>query len=257
MNKKTIFFDFDGTIYDIYNDVIPESAVNALKRLRANGHTLFLATSKGINYVPKVHDDFVFENYICLNGSYIEIDGKCIYSNTLDVSKTSDFLLFCEDNQIEVVAVNKNEAFTISNSISNLIHFYSYFKMKPPSHKSKFNINDIVQFNIAITKEKEYILEQFIGLKFLRMNKFGGTVICKTNGKDHAIKYLLSNSIIEQTNTIAFGDGDNDIDMFRVCDFGIALGNASDSLKRVSNYITDHVSDNGLYNACLILGLFD
>ena len=43
--SKTVFFDIDGTIWDD-NMVIPESTLEAVAALKANGHLAFICTGQ-------------------------------------------------------------------------------------------------------------------------------------------------------------------------------------------------------------------
>ena len=54
---------------------------------------------------------------------------------------------------------------------------------------------------------------------------------------------------IDMSETVAFGDGGNDIPMLRKAGIGIAMGNASETVKAAAGYVTDSVDDNGIYNA--------
>ena len=49
--------------------------------------------------------------------------------------------------------------------------------------------------------------------------------------------------------TIAFGDGGNDITMIEHAAIGVAMGNANKEVKEIADYITDDVDNNGIYNA--------
>ena len=51
---------------------------------------------------------------------------------------------------------------------------------------------------------------------------------------------------IKIENTYAFGDGKNDIEMLSTVGCGIAMGNASDEVKKYSNKITDTVQNDGV-----------
>ena len=45
MRGKTVFFDIDGTLVDrMYN--MPPSTAEALRRLRENGHRIFICTGR-------------------------------------------------------------------------------------------------------------------------------------------------------------------------------------------------------------------
>ena len=46
-----------------------------------------------------------------------------------------------------------------------------------------------------------------------------------------------------------FGDGDNDIELMEASKIGVAMGNGTEELKKVSDYVTDHIEEDGIYNA--------
>ena len=52
-----------------------------------------------------------------------------------------------------------------------------------------------------------------------------------------------------EAKAVAVGDGANDIEMVSHAGIGIAMGNATPSLKAVASYITDDVSSDGLFKA--------
>ena len=54
---------------------------------------------------------------------------------------------------------------------------------------------------------------------------------------------------IDISETMAFGDGGNDIPMLRTAGIGVAMGNASDNVKKHADYITASVDEDGLYKA--------
>ena len=60
---------------------------------------------------------------------------------------------------------------------------------------------------------------------------------------------------LKQDETMAFGDADNDLDMITYVKTGIVMGNGSDNMKKIADYITDSVDNNGIYNAVRHYGL--
>lgn len=51
-----------------------------------------------------------------------------------------------------------------------------------------------------------------------------------------------------------FGDGLNDLAMFRQAPLAIAMGNAVSQLKEIASYVTDNASEEGIYKACIQFG---
>ena len=54
---------------------------------------------------------------------------------------------------------------------------------------------------------------------------------------------------IRLEETMAFGDGGNDVSMLRHAAIGVAMGNAVDEVKEHANYITTSVDEDGIANA--------
>ena len=48
---------------------------------------------------------------------------------------------------------------------------------------------------------------------------------------------------------MAFGDGENDMDMLSFVGIGVAMGNADASLKATADYVTESVDHNGIEQA--------
>ena len=54
---------------------------------------------------------------------------------------------------------------------------------------------------------------------------------------------------------MAFGDGGNDIPIIRQAGIGVAMGNATDNVKAVADYVTTAVDDEGVKNALIHFGV--
>lgn len=73
--------------------------------------------------------------------------------------------------------------------------------------------------------------------------------------KGEAIKEVLELLDISRDNSIAFGDGDNDIEMLKVVGHGVAMGNGSKAVKEVADMITDTCLNEGIVKELQRLGL--
>ena len=60
---------------------------------------------------------------------------------------------------------------------------------------------------------------------------------------------------IDPKASVAFGDSANDTEMITAAGCGVVMGNGSDGIKALADYVTDSIYDDGIYNACVKLGL--
>ena len=75
-------------------------------------------------------------------------------------------------------------------------------------------------------------------------------------GKPEGMKRFMRHYGWTREQTIAFGDGGNDADMLAFAGIGVAMGNAVDALKKVADYVTAPIGEDGIYKACEHLHLF-
>lgn len=82
-------------------------------------------------------------------------------------------------------------------------------------------------------------------LTFYRDSPFSMAIVNKNRSKKAGSEELLQRlELLDETNTYAFGDGNNDISMFEVVTHAITMGNVNEQVKEAATFIThDHESD--------------
>lgn len=80
-------------------------------------------------------------------------------------------------------------------------------------------------------------------------------IIPAEGGKGVAVRRILDHYHLEPAAALAFGDGDNDIEMLQAVGHGVAMANASQRLKAVADTVCGHVAQDGVYHYCLEHGL--
>ena len=90
MRKKAVFFDADGTVCDIKKGV-PESALEAIRRLVENGHEAWLCTGRSRAFVPWYLEQIPFTGMISACGATIEKNGQRLFNKEMpeDVAEKS------------------------------------------------------------------------------------------------------------------------------------------------------------------------
>ena len=62
---------------------------------------------------------------------------------------------------------------------------------------------------------------------------------------------------IAREESIAFGDGHNDMNMLKYVGIGVAMGNAEAEVKAIADYVTSDVDEDGIENALKHFGIID
>lgn len=88
-------------------------------------------------------------------------------------------------------------------------------------------------------------------------NPFFCDIVPKGSDKSAGIDAMTAYFGINLSETVAFGDADNDLGMLTCCGTGIAMGNATPSLKVVADYVTTDITDHGIKNAFCHLGILE
>lgn len=248
-------FDIDGTLISFKTHKMPESTKKALNELRKKGVKLFIATGRSPVSLPNIKHilDFDFDGYVMLNGQYCIIDGRVIRDACLPVEAFNTILPYMGKNKIacEFVELDHTYANFINDRVLELRKFLGSTVLHfPLEDVNRSKINKTYQLCAYITKdeEKEYF-ENMKGCRGVRWNPLFVDVIPEDGGKGEGIKKMLEYLNFSKEETMAFGDGGNDIEMLKFVKYGVSMGNAGDDVKEASAYVTNDVDNDGIYSA--------
>lgn len=112
------------------------------------------------------------------------------------------------------------------------------------SEKVNYFFNDLQMREKArqvLAEHKDVVVSSSISNN-LEINAFGAT-------KGDGIWALADYLGIDRSQTLACGDGENDITMIRQAGIGVAMQNASEELRLLADYVTLTNNDNGVADA--------
>lgn len=261
MNRKVIFFDVDGTLVDCANGMnsVLDSTEEAIKRIRKNGHLAVLATGRPKSFLNEEITKLDFDAYITSNGAYIELDGKAIYNRTIDKKILEEVVSMCREENMDYIFEGQDFSYFSNLDSENIKKLLKVFLIKSRYLTDKWDISQVsankmvLIFNNESQRELslELLKDKFCFMRHPGQNSYD--VYFKDCTKADGIKRLTEHLGIGMKNTLAFGDGINDIEMLQTVNYGIAMGNAHEKLKRVARLITDDVFSHGIYNALTML----
>ena len=280
MENKIVFIDVDGTLVDNTNSV-PLSAQDACKAARKNGHKLILSTGRSKPEIYKDILDIGFDGIIGGGGSFIELEEEIIMHETFPAELIKELKDFFKHNHLEYYLETNDGLYPSDNfKASTTKMFAKLFKGEdaiPQDYSEAFDkffntmtegktgeIENGVNKICVYTENGEAIEEmnekfksdiRFVPYHNPIFGSFSGEVTLPDINKANSIQILIDHLNIPVENTIAIGDGINDIEMFDFCNISVAMGNSVDALKAVADIITEDVNNEGFKKAFLDLKL--
>lgn len=250
-------FDIDGTLIGYNTFTLQNSTVKALKMLKNQGVILSLATARAVNMLDEnLLSNIEFDYYICLNGSYaVDKKGKEIFREKMPTEDIEKLLeeMKAKNYAISVHYTREHYAYYGADKLSLL--------WTVPGEKENIIFPDRTEYNrykreaaVSATvyvpdNEIDEIRSRYPLFKFVKLQSNFYDVVMKNSGKGVALRKIREQLKIERNETIAFGDGNSDIDMICEAGVGVAMGNAVPELKEAADYITKEVTDDGIYYA--------
>jgi len=248
---KAAFFDIDGTLVSFSNHRVPQSTIEILRALRAKGVKTFLSTGRNGDSTRFLMETGLFDGEILINGQLCEYQGVGIFENPMsraDVevavagATAGDFILgFLSGHESFVVRVN--DYVEKACSYANM----AIPRLAPPEEAFKFPIYQIHCYGAPGAEDE--LIRRTSGLTATRWSPNFADVFPTGGGKDRGIEALIRHLGIQREETIAFGDGENDISMLEYAGVGVAMGNASDKVKARADYVTSSVDEDGVARA--------
>ncbi len=254
---RAIFFDIDGTLTDFSTHAVPSRVFECLKELQAQGIRLIIATGRAPDGLS-VLNGFPFDGYITMNGQYCyTADQKVIYENTIDAASIRMLLQELERHPVPCGFQMKEERiFNFRNELVDEIHAITQNDDAPAGDVSHIDEQPIYQCMIFMNEaDEKKLLEQMPECRSARWYPTFFDLSPKGGTKVKGIERFLAYYGISRNETMAFGDGGNDLEMIRYAEIGIAMGNAGAELKKEADYVTSGSGEGGIEQALLRYGL--
>ena len=251
MDKKYFFFDIDQTLGLGITQVVPPDAQACLDALQAAGHFVALATGRiqcdAAAFAQK-HD---IRSLVADGGNSLTVDGRILYMEGLPLAPVKALLHCLTDlgRPWAVVRDNTMDRYTPYADYPRRDRFnYMKTRVEPVAIDS---LTTVYKVTYAREEEGEEAAPQF-GLPHLPY--IDHTYLVEPVDKGLGVERMMERLGADPRDAVVFGDGLNDIAMFRPPFFSIAMGNARPELKARADYVTDPVDQGGVANACRHFG---
>lgn len=262
MNKKILFFDIDGTLVDCTHGKFEVSPrlVDAIKQLQNNGHLCMIASGRPYSYLNKEILDIGFDGYILCNGAIVNLHNEFLIKHCFPKAQVKALVELFEKHHMEYSLCDYDVSY-IKKEFTYLRNTLKAFQVHGATLVDTFDLDDInvlkievrcddKDYDIITNLKSDYELICYDDIKQFEINTKGVS-------KGKTITEVLAHLNYNTEDAIAFGDGDNDIEMLSVVGHGCAMGNATKSAKQHASKVIDSCINDGIYKELRDLGLID
>lgn len=255
-----IFFDIDGTLIDEKLQM-PESAGHAISRARANGHICMINTGRTRRLVGQdITGPAGFDGLLLGCGTMITYLRDTLFHKTFSAEQSLrieeglrrhgiDALLEgCENDYMDSFDrmvhpsfkeyARKYDGFSFGSWEDAIGHFDKLYAYAEDRRRMDAFADDFSEELDFIDRQRGYF-----------------EIIPKGCSKASAMEYIAGVLGIPMEATAAVGDSSNDVAMLRRAGCSIAMGNGTDEVKRLADYVTTEVGKDGIWNALDWLGV--
>jgi hypothetical protein len=258
---KYVFSDLDDTL--LVDQHVPNFNLEAINRIKSKGVKLIICSGRSYTQAIKILKEL--NTYEIENEYTILINGGCIIENKNH--KILNYIYLDFNLVSEIFNFVKNFDVCIE-----LLTFDTIYIFKNNGYESKLKEKQGTKFKII----------ENLDINFLKNEKIGKIALCKVDGFDYlneikeklnnnfkdkisltipkkgyldiisyginkglGIKFFMKYFNCDRKNILAIGDNYNDIEMIKEAGIGCCVNNASDEVKKISDYICKNDFKNG------------
>ncbi|WP_164509989.1 HAD family hydrolase [Lacticaseibacillus porcinae] len=259
MTPYAIFMDIDGTLVD-HSQIPTQATVDAIAKFRKAGNLFFIASGRPL-FSARVMADRIGPNLnvICSNGSVTAVDQQVdnihltsaalrgIYDIAMKYEIRTHF--FTKESVIFLDQASEPISRDAKNRIAG---------EDPSKNRRVHSVEELVALapeitnGISISADEPRRLQakaEMAKLADIDVSSSGFDnieITAKGINKAWAIKHVCEKLGIPMTHTMAFGDGDNDLQMLTTVHYGVAMGNANERVKAAVHHFTTDIHHDGV-----------
>lgn len=256
---KIIALDMDGTLLNS-DKIVTERTKKALKKAREMGIKVVLASGRPIDGLKRYLEELSLidndEYVLSYNGCLVQetktkkiICEKVLKGKDLKyvykVSKDLDVNIHAFSAERGLITPKNSKYTEVEATINGIdINVLNYDEIPDDEDIVKIMyIDEPEVLDRAIANIPKEMYEKYYMMKsaphfFEIINKYGN--------KGVGLKALADYLNVKREEVIAMGDAGNDLAMIEYAGLGVAMGNADEEVKKISNYITKTNNEDGV-----------
>ncbi len=266
MNNKThnkiMAFDIDGTLLTQDHKIL-DSTKASIKKLQNAGYHTIICTGRIYYHSVEIAKEIGNIDYIvsCNGAQIYDVQNKeVIYTRPHDPKNAEIIINELDNIGVGAVIYGEHDIYYFhhendSTSLKLFEGFYRNFK----KHLNSAELKDFIKDN-KILKVLLYfqdvdkagivtkrLREQFKDVAYVvRGSASAVEFSVKGVSKATGVREILKRLSLSPNDLIAIGDSENDIEVLKMANLGIAMGNALEVVKKASDVITKSNDEHGI-----------
>ncbi|MFP7298338.1 Cof-type HAD-IIB family hydrolase [Neobacillus niacini] len=265
---KAIFLDMDGTILNHKNQVSIHTK-DVIDQLRYQGIYVFIATGRAFDEIEGiVPAGFQVDGIVTSNGMAGYVGDDVIFKHSLSLKLVDEVIKRARKNKIyyelfpydsDRVTLKQDQSYVeneITEPKTESVGINEWLSRKEAIKEEIIWVDEIVGNEFSkfyfFAKSKEHIkrwkeeLEQLkkeINFTTSISSDHNVEVMAANVNKATGIQQMLKHFDLSVTETMAIGDSDNDLPMLRLVNYSVAMKNASERIKEITDDVTEFTCD--------------
>lgn len=268
-NVKAIFLDMDGTILH-ENNKASNYTKDVVDELREKGFKVFLATGRSYSEIHQlVPEGFKVDGIISSNGTTGEIEDQNLFKHSLSLEQVKKIVKLAQQQHIyyevfpfgaQRIVLKEDyqwmrDMITGETPPNNVSH--SEWTSRLDAMKDKIDWRDelpdldyskIYLFNPnldKITTFRDELIQNkvLLSIRVSNSSRYNAETMAYNTDKGTGIKEMIEHFGIQQEETLVIGDSDNDRAMFDFGQYTVAMKNARQEIKDITDEVTEETNE--------------
>ncbi|HRA74779.1 MAG TPA: Cof-type HAD-IIB family hydrolase [Propionicimonas sp.] len=277
MSAKAVFLDIDGTLLDGFG-LVPESAAEAVRAARANGHEVYVCTGRALAELWDHVLEPGFDGIIASAGGYVEHHGVVLQQLAMPAELVARIVGFFDSHGVDFFLESASGLYGSRNAHPHLERivfdgitdpgelalvqagmgpFLDHMVVGADLLRDDITKVSFLHSEVSVERvQQEFAGElEVIGATVPQFGARSGEMSLPGIHKASAIELLIAHAGIDPADTIAFGDGRNDLEMLAFVKVGVAMANAHPDLLALADLVVPPAAEDGIAEGFRQLGL--
>jgi len=253
---KLVATDIDGTIL-IPEGQFRQEVKDCISSLLNRGIKVVLVTGRMNAAAQLIAKELnVTTPVVSYQGGLIKEGNNTLYERYLTEAQANKIIEWAKKENVHLnlynddILYSENDCYEIQRYAGNQ---HTEYKVRKFSEIKKDKVNKIlaIDYNNAekIDKLEKELPELFPELYIVKSTPYFLEFSNKEGSKYCAVKYLQKYWGLKDEEILAIGDQNNDIALLEAGGVKVAMGNATEGLKEIADYVTDTVYNDGFVKA--------